>query len=58
MKINSNCKLNAGNLSQKTFEFIHFFKGVAQNLKYQTDESKIILEIMGDIDISNGGILS
>ena len=54
-EINSNCKLNAGNLPQKTFRIYSLFsKGTGSKFEVSTtDESKIILEIMGDIDISN-----
>lgn len=57
-KNNSKCKLDAGNLNQKTFRIYSLFsKGPGSVFEVSTtDNSKIILEIMGDIDISNGGI--
>ena len=57
-KINSNCKLNAGNLPQKTFRIYSLFvRGSGSKFEVSTtDSSKIILEIMGDIDISNQGV--
>ena len=57
-EINSNCKLSAGNLPQKTFRIYSLFaSGPGSKFEVSTtDNSKIILEIMGDIDISNEGI--
>ena len=57
-KNNSKCKLDAGNLTQKTFRIYSLYsKGPGSKFEVSTtDNSKIILEIMGDIDISNGGI--
>ena len=57
-EINSNCKLSAGDLPQKTYRIYSLYsKGTGSKFEVSTtDESKIILEIMGDIDISNGGI--
>ncbi len=54
---NTNCKLDAGNLTQKTFRIYSLFsKGPGSKFEVSTtDNSKIILEIMGDIDVSNGG---
>ena len=55
---NTNCKLNAGSSPLKTFRIYSLFaKGQGSKFEVSTtDESKIILEIMGDIDISNGGL--
>ncbi len=55
---NTNCKLSAGDSSQKTFRIYSLYaRGPGSKFEVSTtDESKIILEIMGDIDISNGGI--
>ena len=55
---NSSCKLSAGNSPQKTFRIYSLFaKGPGSKFEVSTtDSSKIILEIMGDIDISNEGI--
>ena len=55
---NTNCKLNAGNLPQKTFRIYSLFaRGPGSKFEVSTtNDSKIILEIMGDIDISNAGI--
>ncbi len=55
---NTNCKLNAGNLSQKTFRIYSLFaRGPGSKFEVSTtDDSKIILEIMGDVDISHEGI--
>ena len=55
---NSSCKLNAGELSQKTFRINSLYvKGPGSKFEVKTgDNSKIILQIMGDIDISNEGI--
>ena len=57
-EINSNCKLSAGDSPQKTYRIYSLFsKGAGSKFEVSTtDESKVILEIMGDIDISNGGI--
>ena len=56
-KNNSKCKLDSDNLNQKTYRIYSLFaKG--PNSKFEvitSDNKKIILEIMGDIDISNGG---
>ena len=53
-----NCNLNSGNLKQKTFRIYSLFvRGPGAIFEVSTsDEKKIILEIMGDIDISNGGL--
>ena len=53
----SNCKLDAGNKTEKTFRINSLFvTGDGSKFEVSTsDTSKIILEIMGDIDISNGG---
>ena len=55
---NTNCKLSAGNLPQKTFRIYSLFaRGPGSKFEVSTtNKSKIILEIMGDIDVSNGGI--
>tara|TARA_Y100000589_G_scaffold309599_1_gene327263 strand:- start:372 stop:2507 length:2136 start_codon:yes stop_codon:yes gene_type:complete len=55
---NTDCKLSAGNLPEKTFRIYSLFvRGPGSKFEISTTEkSKIILEIMGDIDISNGGI--
>ena len=55
---NSSCKLSAGNSPQKTFRIYSLFaRGPGSKFEVSTtDSSKIILEIMGDIDISNEGI--
>jgi hypothetical protein len=53
----SNCKLNAGSEKEKVFR-IHslYVKGPGSKFEIATtDDSKIILEVMGDIDVSNGG---
>ena len=57
-KTNSNCKLSAGDIPQKTYRIYSLFtRGTGAKFEVSTtDNSKIILEIMGDIDISNGGI--
>ena len=54
----SNCKLSADNSPQKTYRIYSLFaKGPGSKFEVSTtDESKIILDIIGDIDISNGGI--
>ena len=54
----TNCKLSGGDSPQKTFRIYSLFvKGPGSKFEVSTtDESKIILEVMGDIDISNGGI--
>ncbi|WP_320667403.1 hypothetical protein [Prochlorococcus sp. MIT 1307] len=57
-KINTNCKLNSKNSSEKVYR-IHSLYAKGPGSKFEvstTDDSKVILEIMGDIDISNGGI--
>ena len=55
---NTNCKLDAENSPQKTYRIYSLYsKGPGSKFEVSTtDESKVILEIMGDIDISNGGI--
>ena len=55
---NTNCKLDAKNSSQKTYRIYSLYsKGPGSKFEVTTtDDSKVILEIMGDIDISNGGI--
>ena len=57
-KTNSSCKLDAGNENQKTFRINSIFaRGPGSKFEVSTtDNRKIILEIMGDIDISNQGI--
>ena len=54
----SNCKLNADNLPQKTYRINSLFaRGPGSQFEVSTTKkNKIILEIMGDIDISNEGI--
>ncbi len=54
---NSSCKLSAGNSPQKTFRIYSLFaRGPGSKFEISTtDDSKVILEVMGDIDISNGG---
>ena len=56
-KNNSKCKLSADDLSQKTFRIYSLYaKGPGSKFEVSTtDNSKVILEIMGDIDISNEG---
>ena len=56
-KNNSKCKLDSDNLNQKTYRIYSLFaKGPDSKFEVITsDNKKIILEIMGDIDISNGG---
>ena len=56
-KITSQCKLSANNLSQKTFRIYSLYvRGPDSKFEVSTtDDSKVILEIMGDIDVSNGG---
>ncbi len=54
----SNCTINAQDNSEKVYR-IHSLYAKGPGSKFEistTDNSKIILEIMGDIDISNGGI--
>ncbi len=55
---NTNCKLSAGDLPQKTYRIYSLFaKGPGSKFEVSTtDDSKVILEFMGDIDISNEGI--
>ena len=56
-KNNSKCKLNSEGLSQKTYRIYSLYvKGPGSRFEVSsTDENKIILEIMGDIDVSNEG---
>ena len=57
-KEGTNCILDAGNASEKAYR-IHSLYARGPDAKFEistTDDSKIILEIMGDIDISNGGL--
>ena len=56
-KTSSQCKLSADNLSQKTFRIYSLYvRGPDSKFEVlTTDDSKVILEIMGDIDVSNGG---
>ena len=54
----TSCQLDAGNSKEKVYR-IHslYVKGPGSKFEISTrNDSKIILEIMGDIDISNGGI--
>ena len=55
---NTNCILSAGDLPQKTYRIYSLFaKGPGSKFEVSTtDDSKVILEFMGDIDISNEGI--
>ena len=55
---NSNCKLDAGELPQKTFRIYSLYvKGPGSKFEVKTgDKSKVILQVMGDIDISNEGL--
>ena len=57
-KTNSSCKLDAGDESQKTFRINSLFvRGPGSKFEVSTsDNKKIILEIMGDIDIGNQGV--
>ena len=54
---NTLCKLSSDNLNQKTFRIYSLFvRGPESQFEVSTsDDKKIILEIMGDIDISNEG---
>mgnify|MGYP001409064255 CR=1 FL=1 len=56
-KTNSKCKLTSNNLSEKTYRINSLFtRGPGSIFEVSTtNEKKIILEIMGDIDISNEG---
>ena len=56
IKNNSKCKLDSENLNQKTSRIYSLFvRGPDSKFEVQTsDNRKIILEMMGDIDISNG----
>ena len=58
-KLNSKCKIDSGVMPQKTFRIYSLFvKGPNSKFEISTkDNAKIILEIMGDIDISNGGLI-
>ena len=54
----TNCKLTSNGVAEKTYR-IHslYAKGPGSRFEISTtDDSKIILEIMGDIDISHGGV--
>ncbi len=55
---NTSCKLSAGDLRQKTYRIYSLFaRGPGSKFEVSTnDESRVILEIMGDIDISNEGV--
>ncbi len=55
---NSNCKLEAGEQSKKTFRIYSLYvKGPGSKFEVKTgDNSKVILQVMGDIDISNEGL--
>ena len=56
-KENTNCIIDSENESAKVYR-IHSLYAKGPGSKFEistTDNSKIILEIMGDIDISNGG---
>ena len=54
---NSNCILNSKNKNEKTYRIYSIFaRGLNSKFEISTrDNAKIILEIIGDIDISNGG---
>ena len=54
---NPNCKLDSENLKEKTFRIYSLIaKGPDSKFEVSTsDNKKVILEIMGDIDISNEG---
>ena len=56
-KNNSKCKLDSDDLNQKTYRIYSLFaKGPDSKFEVITsDTKKVILEVMGDIDISNGG---
>tara|TARA_Y100000589_G_scaffold250242_1_gene238377 strand:- start:1213 stop:3339 length:2127 start_codon:yes stop_codon:yes gene_type:complete len=56
-KSNSKCKLSSDNLPQKTFRIYSLYaKGPGSKFEVSTtDSSKVIIEIMGDIDISSEG---
>ena len=57
-KDTTNCRIRAADVPEKTYR-VHslYVKGPGSKFEISTtDNSKIILEIMGDIDISNGGI--
>tara|TARA_Y100000589_G_scaffold120563_1_gene114996 strand:- start:715 stop:2868 length:2154 start_codon:yes stop_codon:yes gene_type:complete len=56
---NTNCKLNSGNLPVKTFRIYSLIsRGPGSVFEISTkDDGKIILEILGDIDISNEGMI-
>ena len=57
-KNTTNCRISAEDVAEKIYK-IHslYVKGPGSKFEISTtDNSKIILEIMGDIDISNGGI--
>ena len=56
-KENTNCILDSGDSSEKTFRIYSLFaRGPGSKFEVSTENNKkIILEIMGDIDISNGG---
>ena len=56
-KNDSSCKLSSDDLPQKTFRIYSLYaKGPGSKFEVSTTEnSKVILEIMGDIDISNEG---
>jgi len=57
-KNTTNCRISAEDVPEKTYR-IHslYVKGPGAKFEISTtDNSKMILEIMGDIDISNGGI--
>ena len=55
---NTSCKLSAGDLPQKTYRIYSLIaRGPGSKFEVSTtDDSKVILEIMGDVDISNEGI--
>jgi len=56
--VSYNCNLNSKNLKQKTYRIYSLYvRGPGAVFEVSTsDDEKIILEIMGDIDISNGGL--
>ena len=55
---NTSCKLSAGDLPQKTYRIYSLIaRGPGSKFEVSTtNNSKVILEIMGDVDISNEGI--
>ena len=58
MKKNTSCKLSAGDLHKKLKIYSLIARGPGSKFEVSTTDSKVILEIMGDVDISNEGFLS